>query len=251
MIITLNTDDGLIVPPGSIARLEKGGLQIVRIQLLEAGSAVETDPEELVVGLRLPGETAPLAVVEDWEYQPSGQFYQGTLDTASGALAWLPGAVLLGRVDQGGQTGQPFHVRYGAPGAVTAVVGGGVTVNVTQLNTGPYNYLMLLPYHGELTEAQVFGGARVVADGHIYGAQVSAQVAPEGDDVVIDLVDAGGEPLGRSVTLPDGLSLHNTEFAVPLAVPTGMVVRGRVAQHGSGVAGSWLSINLMATANSG
>lgn len=102
-----------------------------------------------------------------------------------------------------------------------------------------------LTFAGQLILDQVFGIYRAPEACVIKGIQLAAQVAPEGADVIIDLVDSEGVSLARSATLPADEPWSDTDFVTPLPILADGIVRAKVTQVGSSKPGSFLTVTLI------
>jgi hypothetical protein len=108
---------------------------------------------------------------------------------------------------------------------------------------------MMVPmlFFGELIENQIFGFFKAPLACRIIGAQITAQVPPEGDQsaVTIDLIDDANAELGKVSTLPDGITEQETIFTTPLQLAAGETVRAKTLTTGTTQPGGYLTMNLI------
>jgi hypothetical protein len=86
---------------------------------------------------------------------------------------------------------------------------------------------------GSCAEGQVFGFYRApVGTGlEIIKVTITAQTAPDGSDLAIDLIDEGAGALCTGITLPDGERTVEVELE-NIAVPANGIIRCRVSSPG-------------------
>lgn len=103
-----------------------------------------------------------------------------------------------------------------------------------------------LHFTGNLSLNQIFGYYVAPAACVVKGVQLFAQKAPAGADVVVTLVDADGNSLSRTATLPAGASTTNVTFGTPLPLLNAATVRAKITQVGTGAnPGAYLTANLI------
>jgi hypothetical protein len=105
--------------------------------------------------------------------------------------------------------------------------------------------LVSMLFFGELIEDQLFGFFKAPTAYQIIGAQIAAQIAPEGADVTVDLVNALNAEQGRIATLADGSSAQETIFGTPLQLAAGTIIRAKILTTGTTQPGGYLNLNLI------
>ncbi|HEY0966928.1 MAG TPA: hypothetical protein VGD88_06035 [Opitutaceae bacterium] len=98
---------------------------------------------------------------------------------------------------------------------------------------------------GNLTLDQEFGYYKAPAACVNLGLQISLQKAPTGSDAIIELVNSAGDSLGREVTIPAGAVYAEITHETPLPLTAGSIVRGKVKQKGSTIAGAYATLTLI------
>lgn len=154
-----------------------------------------------------------------------------------------PGAITM--ADRTPASDQPTAIPFAASAGTAAVPQQVNPPAVTAALSDQNMHTAALQFTGKLSLNQIFGFYRAPAAGVIRGVQLSAQTPPTGSDAVIELVDSDGNLLGRSATLPAGQAYANVNFATPLPVLLGAIVRAKITQIGSGTAGGYLTVNLV------
>jgi hypothetical protein len=122
--------------------------------------------------------------------------------------------------------------------------------------TGPcLPWMVPFQFTGYATQDQVFGYCRPPFSISIFGVQIFAQVAPEGGDIQIQLVDSSGTPIAGTVaTLAAGQTKQETIFSAPydLLIGLGGFVQAKIISTGaSGTEGGYLSVTLLVTSQDG
>jgi hypothetical protein len=100
-------------------------------------------------------------------------------------------------------------------------------------------------FFGTATDEQTFGGFTAIVPTDILGIQLSAQVAPVGSDITVDLVDSNGTELGTLGTLAAGSKYQATDFATVTALAASDYVRLKIKSVGSSTAGAYLTATLV------
>ncbi len=244
--ILLEKTTGLPLPLGVAVAIAKGGLQPITLQFLDSGvSGLLDEGAPISLDLYDPNDLdTPLASVTAWTGDEATKLYTGALDTAAGAIAWLTPRTLIGIVTYGAGAVEShiFHVAYGigsaAPGSPLTITN--ITVTGLQKVSVPMG-----TYAGELTDEQIFGYYRAQADIDIIGMHLSAQSAPVGADVTVDVVFGASTEQSKIATLADGSGAQETIFGVALRATAGQVIRLRLKTVGSTAPGSWLTATLI------
>jgi hypothetical protein len=103
-----------------------------------------------------------------------------------------------------------------------------------------------LIFFGELTDEQIFGAWKPHTDDiEIIGAMLSAQDAPTGSAVTVDLVNGAGVEQGKIATLAAAAKYQETIFGAPLAVGAGALIQAKIKSVGSASPGAWLTLTLL------
>lgn len=133
---------------------------------------------------------------------------------------------------------------------ILPVVQGGTNKRLTsaQLLSLLRTYASLV-FFGEATDEQVFGFFKAAHPVEVLGVQISAQEAPTGADLTLDLVNAGGVEQTKIGTLAAAASFQETIFPTALALAAGDVVKAKFKTVGSGVAGNGITVTLILKPN--
>ena len=123
-------------------------------------------------------------------------------------------------------------------------IANGISISQADARYIRREYVSLL-FFGDLVDEQLFGYFKANAACSIVGVQLTAQEAPAGAAVTMDLVYGADAEQTKIATLADGASVQETIFATPLAVAEGGVIRGKIKSIGSGSPGGYLTANLI------
>lgn len=242
MYIILETTTGRLVPAGAVPQLARTGdastIQFVTNSvagLLPGGAPIAIalfTPDDLVT---------PKATFNAWTPNPAAVLYTATLDALQTNLAWTQQKTLLGRLSYGAPNvdSELFHVSLsGVPGGLNLPT----QIIITQ-PTGPVSYAQEIGnFAGQLATGQAEGFWRAKAAGSLLGLQLSAQVAPTGADVIVEIYK-NGVATGKTAKLTAGQKTEETIFAGgALAIAIGDTIQFRCTQIGSGTKGSNLNV---------
>lgn len=101
-----------------------------------------------------------------------------------------------------------------------------------------------LMYFGEAVVSQTFDRFNPTGACKVVGMELSAQEAPTGAGLTIELVDGAGASLGRTITLAAGTTVARATFA-SLSLAANAIVRAKITAIGSTFAGAWLNLRLL------
>jgi hypothetical protein len=242
MNLILETTTGKLVPAGEPARLARGGVQALTLQLLTNGVAgLLPDGQPIVLSIFAPDDlVTPVLTVSAWTADGAGVRYSASLNTLAGALAWVQSATYLARIDYGSPNAASglFHLIFGdgaaAPGATPQIT-------ITQ-PSGPVDYTEVIgTFGGKVMVNQTEGFWRVKSAGQILGLQLSAQDAPTGAAIIVEIYK-GGVATGKTATLAAAAKNQETIFGSPLAIAIGDVIQFRPTQVGSTKPGTNLTV---------
>lgn len=106
-----------------------------------------------------------------------------------------------------------------------------------------------LMFFGSAIDEQVFGYFYAERACKILGIQLSAQTAPVGAALTVDLVNSSGTEQSTVATLAAGAKQQRTIFASPLSVSIGTEWRGKIKSVGSSTPGGYITANLIIQPN--
>lgn len=242
MNLYLDTTSGKLKPDGVAPNLPRGGADNVFLQFTTNNvAALLPNGAPIALRLYLPSDLGnAIATFNTFTPSPGDVGYLAAIDTLSGGLAVVERGTLFGRISYGNPNvdGAWFLVNYGA--GVSA--GAPVTPIVVSTPTGPVNYVQAIgQFGGRVVVNQPEGFWRVKAPCNLTGLQVSAQDAPTGANLLVEIVK-GGVPTGKVATLTAGSKSEETIFGAPLVLAIGDSVQFRVTQVGSNKPGSNLDV---------
>lgn len=102
----------------------------------------------------------------------------------------------------------------------------------------------ILSLDGELVVDRIYGQTRITANSVLKVAQVALNDAPEGEDAIIELVDANGDSYGVEVTVPAGERFGETVLETPLPLLLAANIRAKCTQRGSANPGGFGIVTL-------
>lgn len=241
MYLTLETTTGRLVPAGVVPNLARTA-DPSTIQFVTNGVAgLLPGGAPIAVALFTPDDlVTPKATFNAWTANPAAVLYQATLDALLTNLAWTQQTTLIGRVSYGTPNVDSFifHVTLsGVPGGLNVPT----QIIITQ-PTGPVSYAQEIgTFAGQLATGQNEGFWRAKAAGSLLGLQLSAQVAPTGADVIVEIYK-NGVATGKTAKLTAGQKTEETIFVGALAIAIGDTIQFRITQIGSGTKGSNLNV---------
>ncbi|MCX6952993.1 MAG: hypothetical protein NTV51_12630 [Verrucomicrobia bacterium] len=248
MKLFLDTASRQLTPAGVAPNLPRGGADNVFLQFLTANVAALL-PGGAPIALRfyLPSDLGnPIATFNAFTASPADLGYVAAVDTLSGGLAVLDRATLFARLSYGTPNvdSEWFLVNYGVG---TSGSGAPATQIVLSTPAGPVNYVQPIgQFGGRIGVNQTEGFWRVKAACNLLGLQISAQDAPTGANLLVEVVK-GGVASGKVATLTAAQKSEETVFGAPLALAIGDVVQFKVTQVGSTKAGSNLDVKGIVT----
>lgn len=109
--------------------------------------------------------------------------------------------------------------------------------------------LVPLLFAGNATDEQTFGYFYAEVATRITGMLITAQTAPVGAALTVDLVTTAGTEQSKVATLAAGASYQRTEYATPLDLAAAGAIRAKVKSVGTTTPGGWLMCYLITKPN--
>lgn len=125
----------------------------------------------------------------------------------------------------------------------------GAEVAATYLAKTDAIHFVPMIFFGSAIDEQVFGYFYAERAAKILGVQMSAQTAPVGATLTIDLVDANGVEQSQIASLAAGSKEQRTIFASPFSVSAATAWRGKIKSVGSSTPGGYITANLIIQPN--
>lgn len=242
MFLTLETTTGLLVPDGEAPRLPRGGVEQILVRFVTNGvAALLANGAPIALNIyRASDLETPIATVDEFTTLASDLAYQGSLDTLAAGLAGIERGTFRGRIsyktinvdsewfqlvfgDRAAASGTPIQeiiVREGSAAKLVEVIG---------------------QFAGLVVVNQVEGFLKVQEDCSLVGLQLTAQVAPTGADLVVDVVKNNAAQ-NKTAKITAAAKGEETLFGSALALVAGDVLKFKPTQVGSGTPGSYLTV---------
>ena len=99
-------------------------------------------------------------------------------------------------------------------------------------------------YTGTAQLNDVFGFYQAPSTVIVTGLQLSAQVAPAGGNITMELVDVNGDGYGREITLLAASTYKNQPLSALLTLAPGNAIRAKITEVDLGVAG-YFTLNVI------
>jgi hypothetical protein len=109
--------------------------------------------------------------------------------------------------------------------------------------------LVPLLFAGNATDEQAFGYFYAEVATRVVGMVITAQTAPVGSAITVDLVTVGGVEQSKVATLAAAATYQRTAYATALELAAGAEIRGKIKSVGSGTPGGWLMCYLITRPN--
>jgi hypothetical protein len=109
--------------------------------------------------------------------------------------------------------------------------------------------LVPLLFAGNATDEQAFGSFYAEVATRVVGMVITAQTAPVGSAITVDLVTVGGVEQSKVATLAAAATYQRTAYATALELAAGAEIRGKIKSVGSGTPGGWLMCYLITRPN--
>ena len=106
-------------------------------------------------------------------------------------------------------------------------------------------FYVAMPFHGDAIDEAIFGYFYAEQACSILGMLISAQDAPTGAAITIDLVNGAGAEQTKVGTLAAAATKQRTIFGSALAVAAGDVIQAKFKTVGSTLPGQNITVNLI------